>query len=92
MQNDGADAHDGREHADPDQGDGNRRDRDRRRRMHDDAQRAMVGGAFLRMNVRHLDYGQQREQDQAHHRRGIHRAGSGAARAGELCPESRQKT
>jgi hypothetical protein len=38
--------------------------RNRRGRMHDDAQRAVVGGSFNRVNVRHLDDSQQREQEQ----------------------------
>ena len=43
--------------------------RDRSRRLHCNAQRAMVGIVGDRMHVRHLDHGQQRQQDQAHHRR-----------------------
>ena len=39
-------------------------DRDRRSRLHGDAQLAMVGVAVQRMHVRHLDHGQQRQQSQ----------------------------
>jgi len=43
-------------------------------RVHQDAQRAVVGVAFERVNVGHLHHGQQRQQDQAHH--GHQRPGS----------------
>ncbi len=52
-------------HADEDD-DGGRRG-DRRRRVHDDAQWAVVGGGLNGVDVRHLDNGQQRKQDQAHY-------------------------
>lgn len=41
-------------------------DRNRRRRMHGNAERAVVGIAVKRMHVRHLHHGKQRQQDQAH--------------------------
>jgi len=37
--------------------------------MHDDAERALVGSTIKRMDVRHLNHGQQREQGQTQHRR-----------------------
>jgi hypothetical protein len=37
------------------------------RRVHHDAQRAIVGICVERVNVRNLHHGQQRQQDQAHH-------------------------
>jgi hypothetical protein len=51
---------------DLDQGDHCSRYCDGRGCMHDNAQRAMVGVALNRMDVRHLDYGQQRKKDKAH--------------------------
>jgi hypothetical protein len=47
-----------------DQDDCNRGYRNRRGRMHHDAQRAVVCGGFNGMNVRYLDDSQQREQEQ----------------------------
>jgi hypothetical protein len=44
-----------------------RRNRNRRRGMHHNAEWAMVGIRFHRMNVRNLDHGQKRQQDQTHH-------------------------
>ena len=66
--------------------------RNRRRRVHRDAQRAMVCIAFGRVQVRHLDHGQQRQQDQAHD--GNHRPGTqpGAAISAESCQKSCQTT
>jgi hypothetical protein len=37
--------------------------------MHRNAQRAMVGVGIYRMNVRHLNNGKKREQNQAHQSR-----------------------
>ena len=42
--------------------------RGRRRGMHHDTQRAMIGVAYLGMGVSYLDDRQQRQQDNAHHR------------------------
>jgi hypothetical protein len=66
-------------------------DCDRSHCVHDDAQRAMVGVAFEGMNVRDLDYGQQRQQDKAHH--GGRRECSPRGRAVSVpsCYKSRQK-
>jgi hypothetical protein len=41
--------------------------RNGRRRMHRNAQRAMVGIGVYRVDVRHLDYSQQAQQDKTHH-------------------------
>jgi hypothetical protein len=46
--------------ADPDQDDHGRGHCDWRRRVHDDAQRAVVGIGIEGMEVRHLGHGQQR--------------------------------
>jgi hypothetical protein len=48
-----------------DQDNRSRHHRNRRSRVHRDAQRAMVGIPVQRMHVRHLDHGQQRQQGQA---------------------------
>jgi hypothetical protein len=40
--------------------------RDRRRRMHNDAKRAVVGVRVYLVNVRHLDHGNQHQQEQTH--------------------------
>jgi hypothetical protein len=44
-------------------------DHERHNRVHHHAQRAMVSIASRSMHVRHLDNGQKRHQDQAHHSR-----------------------
>jgi hypothetical protein len=54
--------------SDSDQDDHHRDDRNRRRRLHRDAQLAMIGIAFQRMHVRHLDHRQHRQQGQAQQR------------------------
>jgi hypothetical protein len=76
---------------DLDENDDRSHNRDRRRRMHRDAQRAMVGIAFERMHVRHLDHGQQRQQDKTQH--GDHRQSTWlcAAFPAEICCESCQQ-
>jgi len=38
--------------------------------VHGNAQRATVGGVFVGMDVRYLDNGQQRQQDEAQNRYG----------------------
>jgi hypothetical protein len=53
----------------PDQDNHDQHNHDGRDRVHHDAYCAMVGVAFGRMNVRHLDNSQKRQQDQAHYRR-----------------------
>ncbi|MGB6688809.1 MAG: hypothetical protein WBE76_13315 [Terracidiphilus sp.] len=58
-----ADGQDRNRNSYSDQDDYNGGYRNRRGRMHDDAQRAVVCGGFNRVNVRHLDDGQQREQE-----------------------------
>jgi hypothetical protein len=47
-----------------DQDDRCRHRRNRRRRVHSDAQRAMIGIPVQRVHMRHLDHGQQGQQDQ----------------------------
>ena len=49
----------------PDEDDCDQHDHDGHNRVHGDAQRAMVGIAIGRMDVRYLNDGKQREQDQA---------------------------
>jgi hypothetical protein len=44
--------------------------RNRSRGVHGNAQRATVGGVFVGMDVRYLDNGQQRQQDEAQNRYG----------------------
>jgi hypothetical protein len=53
----------------PDQNDHSRDCRDRRCRVHSDAQLAMVSVAVDRVDVGHLDHGQQCQQDQTHQSR-----------------------
>jgi hypothetical protein len=53
---------------DPDQNDGSRRDSNRNCRVHDDAERAMVGIAFLSVKMGHLGDGEQSQQGQAQDR------------------------
>jgi hypothetical protein len=48
-----------------DQDNRSRHHRNRRSRVHRNAQRAMVGVALQWMHVRHLDHGQKRQQGQA---------------------------
>jgi hypothetical protein len=64
MTEDRARLEDQRRALDPDQNDHGRNWRNRRRRVHGDAQRTMVGVAVGRMDVGHLDQGQQRQQGQ----------------------------
>ena len=68
------------------------RNRDGRRRVHHDAQRAVVGIALQRMHVRHLHHGQQRHQEKAHHRRRRQCAWLSTARSADLCLQSCQPT
>jgi hypothetical protein len=53
------------------QNDNRRGQDDRRGRLQQNAKRAVVGIGVHRMHVRHLNYGKQRQQDEAHH--GHHR-------------------
>jgi hypothetical protein len=50
----------------------------------------MVGIAVRRMDVRHLDYGQKRQQDQAHHSRYLQSTWLWVAICSEACPKSCQ--
>jgi hypothetical protein len=53
---------------DLDQDDHRNGNRYRRRRLHRNTQRAMVGIVVYWMRMSHLDHGQQRQQNQTHHR------------------------
>jgi hypothetical protein len=91
----GAHGDGGSRNADGDQKDEDRGHHDGNSRVHDDAQRAVVGGAFLRVNMRHLNDGQNREQRQAHHRRSGYPAILTAAPAwyeAALCVKTGQKS
>ena len=55
--------------SDPDKDDQDGNDRNRRGRVHRNAQLAMVGIRVARMDVRHLDHGEQRQQGQTQQRR-----------------------
>src|ERR1035441_6285276 len=65
--------------------------RDGRRRVHCNAQRAMVGIAVQRMHVRHLHHGKQRQQDQAHQDGQRQSAWLCAAFPAEICLKSCQQ-
>ena len=54
--------------SDPDKDDQNSYDRNRRGRVHGNAQLAMVGIRVERMDMRHLDHGEQRQQGQTQKR------------------------
>jgi hypothetical protein len=58
-----------RRSSNPDQDNRDQHDNEGHDRVHHHAQRAMVGIAVGRVDVRHLDNGQKRQQDQAHHSR-----------------------
>jgi hypothetical protein len=58
-----------RRSSDPDQNNHDQHDNEGYNRVHHHAQRAMVGIAVGRMDVRHLDHDQKGQQDQAHHSR-----------------------
>jgi hypothetical protein len=60
--------------------------------VHDDAQRAVVGIVLDGMDVRYLDYGEQRQQDKAHHGRDRPRNRPGAKSSAEMSLESCQET
>ncbi len=66
------------------------RNRDRRSRMHHDAQRAMVGIALQHMRVRHLHHGQQRHQEKTNHRRRRQSACLATAISADWCLRSCQ--
>ena len=59
-------------------------------RMHHDAYCAMVGIAVRCMDVRHLDNGQKRQQDKAHHSRYPQSIWLGVTICSETCPKSCQ--
>ena len=92
MANDGPRLEDRRGGSDCDQDHHGRHDGNRRGRMQDDAQRAMVCIAFERMHVRHLGHGQQRQQGQTQQRSDRESAWLPAAVPAEMCLESCQRT
>jgi hypothetical protein len=75
-----------------DQDDHGRHDGNRRGRIQNDAQRAMVRIAFERMGVRHLGNGQQREQGQAQQSGRPESARLAASVLTKMCPKSGQQT
>ena len=77
---------------DVDQYDDGCRNRNRRRSVHYDTQRAMVSIAIGCMYVRHLDYGEQRQKNEAHHSKQRQSCWLCAASAAEICLKSCQKS
>jgi hypothetical protein len=75
-----------------DQDDYGRHHRNGRRGVHYDAQRAMVGIAFELMRVRHLDHGDQRQQEKAYHGHNRQSAWLWAAITRRICLKSCQPT
>jgi hypothetical protein len=73
------------------QNDGQCRNSDRRRRVHDDAQRAMVCIAFVGVQVGNLGHDKQCQQHNANHRNGREEAARCAAFRAELCLETGQE-
>jgi hypothetical protein len=76
--------------ADPDQDNHHGGHRDGRGRVHDDAQRAVIGVGVEGVDVRHLHHGQKREQDEAHQSNCARCTGSCAALSADLCLQSGQ--
>jgi hypothetical protein len=68
-----------------DQDDRGRHHRNRRGRVHCDAQRAMVGITVQRVHMRHLDHGQQGQQGQAQKSGCPESAWLPAANSAEIC-------
>ncbi len=77
---------------DLDQDDHGRADRDGRRGVHHNAERAVIGIGVHRMDVSHLDYCEQRQQDKTHHGGNRQSAWLCAAIPAEVCPECCQTT
>jgi hypothetical protein len=69
----------------PDQHNHDRNGRNRRGRLHCDAQRAAVGISVGRMRVRNLGHGQQRQQGQAQQSRCPESAWLPAAAPAKIC-------
>jgi hypothetical protein len=67
--------------------DGGRRGRDRHRRVHHDAQLAMIGVGLAGVQVGDLGHGQQGKKDKAHDCYRREDAAPGAAAAVENCPQ-----
>lgn len=66
---------------------GGGRGRDGRRRVHHDAQLAVIGVGLVRVQVGDLGHGQQGKKDKAHDRYRREDAVPGAAAAVEICPQ-----
>jgi hypothetical protein len=81
----------GRWRADADQDDDDGGHRDRRGRVHHNAEGAVVGVGIVGVDVRHLRNGQQGEQNQAHYRGSARCACPRASTAAGLCLQSTQK-
>jgi len=60
--------------------------------VQDDAKLAMIGIALSRMDMRHLDHSQQRQQDKTHQRDRRPNAWLGTEIPAEMCPKSSQDT
>jgi hypothetical protein len=75
-----------------DQDNDRRNHRNRRGRMHRDAQLAMVGIAIGRMDVRHLNDGEERQQDQAQESHSSESARLLEAAPAEMCLQPAQST
>jgi len=74
-----------------DQNDRCRHHRNRRRRVHCDAQRAMVGIALQGMHVRHLDQDQKHQQGQAKNSGRPESAWLPAAKPAKICLQPYQQ-
>ncbi len=68
------------------------RHRHRRRSVHHNAKRAMVGIGFQLVHVRHLRDGQERQQNQTHERRNRQSSKPCAALPAQKCSKSCQHT
>ena len=87
----GARLEDRRGSPDPDHNHYCRGNRNRRCRLHRDAQRAVVGILVDRMHMRYLDHGQQRQQDKTHHGRHSESSGLSTALRAEFCLQCGQQ-
>jgi hypothetical protein len=70
---------------------GGNRNRHRSRRMHRNAQRAMVGVGFQRVHVRNLDDGQKRKQNQTHESRNRQSSKLATTTPAQIGPKSCQR-
>ncbi len=70
--------------------DDDRRSRDGRDRVHYDTELAVIGVGIVRVVVRYLGYGQQRQKDKAQDRNRWQKAMPGAAFSVKICLKSSQ--